>query len=161
MRNFFYNNIFSVSFILLPTLFIGCAGPTKYEKAEVSENEKHLILANKPHSLQSTYLQLVEEGERNEVLNQMRLGLDALQLGYLQELNRQFLHPLGLALEVIINGEDVRFGDIWDSRDDPEGVIYSEFHVGAAERAKAIERCREEFARHRLEHLGFVIQPIA
>ena len=23
--------------------------------------------------------------------------------GYLQELNRQFLHPLGLALEIIIN----------------------------------------------------------
>jgi hypothetical protein len=45
--------------------------------------------------------------------------------GYLQELNRQFLHPLGLALEVIIeeNGKE-KLGGIWDYRDDPEGIIF-------------------------------------
>lgn len=45
--------------------------------------------------------------------------------GYLQELNRKFLHPLGLALEVIIDDNGVeKLGGIWDSRDDLEGFVY-------------------------------------
>jgi len=46
--------------------------------------------------------------------------------GYLQELNRQFLHPLGLALEVIIDDETgkEKLGGVWDYRNDPEGLIY-------------------------------------
>ena len=45
--------------------------------------------------------------------------------GYLQEVNRRFLHPLGLALEVKLNddGEEV-LGGVWDSRDDEEGIYY-------------------------------------
>ena len=45
--------------------------------------------------------------------------------GFLQELNRQFLHPLGLALEV--NKDDdgnETLGGVWDYRDDPEGIIF-------------------------------------
>lgn len=47
------------------------------------------------------------------------------KLGYLKELNRQFLHPLGLALEVVVypNGAEV-FGEVWDYRDDPEGLHF-------------------------------------
>ena len=45
--------------------------------------------------------------------------------GYLQELNRCFLHPLGLALEVITHEDGTEsFGRVWDYRDDPEGVIF-------------------------------------
>lgn len=46
--------------------------------------------------------------------------------GYLQEINRRFLHPLGLALEVEIkeNGDEVISG-INDYRDDEEGVYYA------------------------------------
>lgn len=46
--------------------------------------------------------------------------------GYLQEINRQFLHPLGLALEVAIgrNGKE-KLSGIWDYRDDPEGLRYA------------------------------------
>ena len=49
--------------------------------------------------------------------------------GYLQEANRLFFHPLGLALEVIVDEEDgsVKLGGIWDSRDDPEGIVFNEF----------------------------------
>ena len=45
--------------------------------------------------------------------------------GYLQELNRRFLHPLGLAMAVKV-GEDgeVTFDSIWDCRDDVEGIVY-------------------------------------
>lgn len=49
------------------------------------------------------------------------------ELGFLQEANRQFFHPLGLALEVVVDedGEE-SLGNIWDYRDDPEGILYSE-----------------------------------
>ena len=54
--------------------------------------------------------------------------------GYLQEANRLFFHPLGLALEVIVdeNGEE-QFGGVWDSRDDPEGIIFEKYDHHKAE----------------------------
>ena len=50
------------------------------------------------------------------------------QQGFLQELNRQFLHPLGIALSIYINpdSDEVEFGEIWDYRDDPEGLMFGE-----------------------------------
>lgn len=46
--------------------------------------------------------------------------------GFLQEANRLFFHPLGLALEVIVDddGGKVTLGGIWDYRDDPEGMFF-------------------------------------
>ena len=46
--------------------------------------------------------------------------------GYLQELNRRFLHPLGLALEITIDDDDgkEKLGGIWDYREDEEGIYY-------------------------------------
>lgn len=45
--------------------------------------------------------------------------------GYLQETNRKFLHPLGLALEVKYDDDgNAILGGIWDFRDDPEGMKY-------------------------------------
>ena len=48
------------------------------------------------------------------------------KLGYLQELNRQFLHPLGLALEVVIDEDtgNESFGGVWDYREDLKGISY-------------------------------------
>lgn len=45
--------------------------------------------------------------------------------GYLQELNRRFLHPLGLALVVIKEDGAYRIGGIRDSRDNPSGIIFN------------------------------------
>jgi hypothetical protein len=45
--------------------------------------------------------------------------------GYLQELNRRFLHPLGLALEIIQDEDGTeKLGGIWDYRNDEEGIYY-------------------------------------
>ncbi len=45
--------------------------------------------------------------------------------GLLQEINRRFLHPMGLALEVVIGDQGIeRLGGIWDYRDDPEGMAF-------------------------------------
>jgi hypothetical protein len=66
------------------------------------------------------------------------------ELGYLQELNRRFLHPLGLALEIAIDEDGVeRFGNVWDYRKDPEGLIYA---PGMIDPDKA-ERIRREAQR--------------
>jgi len=56
-------------------------------------------------------------------------------LGFLQEVNRLFFHPLGLALEVVVkcketpsvaDSNEMLIGAIWDYRDDPEGVLFGE-----------------------------------
>ncbi len=56
--------------------------------------------------------------------------------GYLLELNRQFLHPRGLALAVRTDedGED-HFLGVQDARDDPEGLVFE--NITAEEVAKA------------------------
>lgn len=82
------------------------------------------------------------------------------RLGFLQELNRQFLHPLGMALEVTIkeDGSEILSG-VWDYRNDPEGILFKE---GVAEKVKA--DFVAEFAKKKHEQrkklLGFVVQPI-
>lgn len=68
------------------------------------------------------------------------------ELGFLQEANRQFFHPHGLALEVRINQDGTEWlGGIWDSRDDPEGIFFAD---GMIERDK-IARVEDERERHR------------
>jgi hypothetical protein len=84
--------------------------------------------------------------------------------GYLQELNRQFLHPLGLALEVLFGEEerDDRIVGVWDDRDDPEGNL---FHPDALD-AEFVRKARTVAAEiaskkaERLARFGFHIQPV-
>ena len=85
------------------------------------------------------------------------------RLGYLQELNRNYLHPLGIALSVSIdeNGDET-FDEIWDYRTDPEGLIYADdlLDEEALERADYVTMKFNELASNRLKHLGYIIQPI-
>jgi len=47
--------------------------------------------------------------------------------GFLQEANRLFFHPLGLALEVEIDDSgNEKLGGVWDYRDDPEGMAFGD-----------------------------------
>jgi hypothetical protein len=88
--------------------------------------------------------------------------------GYLQEVNRRFLHPLGLALEVRIavnpDAGDERteveyeLGGIWDGRDDPEGTIFAS--GGDAEKAGRVARAELRAHRQREDALGWVVQPL-
>lgn len=79
--------------------------------------------------------------------------------GYLQEANRLFFHPLGLALQVIQEGRP-RLRVI-DARDDPEGVVFERLD-GEAEKKRAVrvaERA-EEKGRVRVERWGWTVQPV-
>ncbi len=80
------------------------------------------------------------------------------QLGLLQEVNRLFFHPRGLALEVLIDGDGERFGTIWDCRDDAEGVIFGP--APCAEKARTAAELLEGRAGIRLDRFGWVVQPV-
>ena len=87
--------------------------------------------------------------------------------GYLQELNRRFLHPLGLALETIINDDDTEsFGGVWDYREDKEGMLFGLSHsdVNRKEEFKNKKTFIDnEFTsreKDREEALGFIIEPV-
>ena len=107
--------------------------------------------------------------------------------GYLQEVNRQFFHPLGLAL--MIREEHcpdcVGFGrraprfrgdeqphcttckgsgridcldGVWET-EDPEGMMYAEDLLDA-EKAERVRSEAERMAAKRQESLGWVVQPV-
>jgi hypothetical protein len=79
-------------------------------------------------------------------------------LGFLQEVNRRFLHPCGLALEIQIEADGTEtLGGIWDYREDPEGVIFGD---GMIEPEK-VATVDAEIARHtesRQALFGSIIQ---
>ena len=82
--------------------------------------------------------------------------------GYLQEVNRRFLHPLGLALEIDVHADGSEsLGGIWDSRRDPEGICFDEGNQeqrrGRQEKVDEQERLRQSA---RTQGLGYWIQPL-
>jgi len=80
------------------------------------------------------------------------------RLGLLQELNRLFLHPRGLALEVVLeDGGTERFGGVWDYRDDPEGMAFAPGVIDP-EKSHRVRAMLDERSAARQEALGFVVQ---
>lgn len=87
--------------------------------------------------------------------------------GYLQEVNRRFFHPLGLALEVFVEEDETeRLGGIWDFREDPEGIYFDIKNRSKELRKLAIEKFmfvseQEDNRRKSRENLlGFFVEPI-
>lgn len=80
--------------------------------------------------------------------------------GYLQEVNRRFFHPLGLALVVMADtGEPWRIEGVWDAQDDPEGI---NFGAGSLDPSKAahIKSLEESRRPAREDGLGYWVQPL-
>lgn len=82
--------------------------------------------------------------------------------GYLQEVNRLFFHPLGLALAVRYqDGHVVALDCILDNRDDPEGWIFGEGDAEARRaRAANVEAQRQRMAETRRVSLGYEVQTL-
>lgn len=83
------------------------------------------------------------------------------EMGFIQEINRLLLHPLGLALEVTIDKEtkDEAIYRIWDNRDDPEGMIYADGIIDV-DKARKIQDATVRAMQLRQVELGFHIQPL-
>jgi hypothetical protein len=85
------------------------------------------------------------------------------ELGYLQELNRQFLHPLGLALEIAVDKDTgaETFGQVWDARGDPEGIVFAKIdEEEARSRAHHVALEGNLRARERTSAFGWIVQPV-
>jgi hypothetical protein len=84
--------------------------------------------------------------------------------GYLQELNRLFLHPLGLALELTRSDDGhVEFSGILDARDDPEGFVFSDDAESLSIRvakAATIKTIWDERQPARIAAVGEMVQPL-
>lgn len=80
--------------------------------------------------------------------------------GYLLELNRQFLNPLGLglALETDDDGNPVALAGIVDWRE--EGIAFTNFTEGDFVKARKVRQEWCKRAEQRIAQLGAMIQPI-
>jgi hypothetical protein len=83
--------------------------------------------------------------------------------GFLLEVNRRFLHPLGLALAIDWGDGDQEptWAGVWDYRDDPEGLYFSELDDEDQKKRHRVSSLWAEKAVTRQEKLGYVIQPFA
>lgn len=88
--------------------------------------------------------------------------------GYLQEVNRRFFHPLGLALEVETDDMTGKksISGIWDYRHDNEG-IYFDYKNSSEERKEKAKKKKENIDQkfylnyqNRYPKLGFFIEPV-
>ena len=80
-------------------------------------------------------------------------------LGYLQESNRRFFHPLGLALTVQIDADSgaVKLGQILNGREHPTGICFTKGMLNAA-RIENIDREWTVRSEIRKKELGYVVQ---
>lgn len=86
--------------------------------------------------------------------------------GYLQEVNRRFFHPLGLALGVTIEADDdgkpIHDVDaelfVYDVRDDPEGMCFGSDEL--APKAHLVDQAEKQRRPAREDALGYWVQPI-
>ena len=81
--------------------------------------------------------------------------------GYLQEVNRNYLHPLGLALgvEIAEDGSETFF-KVMDCREDPEGVYFESFTKEDRDRARIIAKERQSKGLARFRLFGSDVQEI-
>lgn len=75
-----------------------------------------------------------------------------IEKGYLQELNRRFLHPLGLALEIVENNSEFKLNGIIDCRKDKEGISFNLKNSNSERKLKFIKNFKfieKEFNKRR------------
>lgn len=81
--------------------------------------------------------------------------------GFLQEANRLFFHPRGLAMSVEVDddGHVTALGGIWDYREDAEGITYGDDQI-TQEKAELVETERIRHLAVRSEMFGGSVQPV-
>lgn len=80
--------------------------------------------------------------------------------GYLHEVNRRLLHPLGLALEVVVEDDGThRLGGVWDYRDDPEGITFAPDTLDPAKVARVQAEIEKRWVE-RVNIAGYWEQPV-
>jgi len=103
----------------------------------------------------------VVQNANGEFLTNVMSPEEFWKLGYLQESNRRFFHPLGLALTAQIDGDsgEIKLGQILDGRHDPEGIRFSPGMASIA-KVKNVDQEWNKRTEIRMKSLGYMIQPI-
>lgn len=92
----------------------GCATRQAFTSVKVSRNQLTSFLTDKPERLKPGYSKILEDGQRNFVLNHMRVGLDALQLGYYNLATSSFDHAvLGIERVYADNPQAQKARSLW------------------------------------------------
>lgn len=91
----------------------------------------------------------------NKQINKMDIN-EFVEKGFLQEVNRLFFHPLGMALEVTENKGEHNLSGIWDFRDDPEGVFYTEKTIKKS-KINHVEKLRKSKVKTRKNTVGIKV----
>ena len=81
--------------------------------------------------------------------------------GFLQEANRRFFHPLGLALFVRVDGDGkcISLG-CQDGRDDPEGFCFTGVDNVAIEKVGRVQALLDRNGEYRRKLFGYVVQEL-
>jgi len=88
-------------------------------------------------------------------------GKFLVESGLLFKINREILHPLGLALTVTLDGEDKTVTiNVLDGRHSPEGILFTdEMLTGGIEKLqKYMDKHGYQAIDSRQQYLGFKIQ---
>jgi len=81
----------ALSLLAVGALAAGCSSVQQHEREiEVPEAEMQQYLSDKPERLHRLYRKVLTQGERNAVLNQMRIGLAAMEIGAWDAAERAF-----------------------------------------------------------------------
>ncbi len=137
------------------------------EQKNIEESIIEIMESTREKGVINTYKSAKEIAKKFNLNNMKYINIKEFrELGYLQEINRQFLHPLGLALEIEVNGNIETIVGIQDHRNDPEGVFY-DIKNSEKERVekflkneKYIQDQRKKFSSARINLIGDEIEPI-
>ena len=81
------------------------------------------------------------------------------ELGLLQEINRQILHPMGLALSAkYVNDKEI-IDCLIDAREDPEGMCFDNEDISLNYYTNFYKLFNEK-RKKRIKFLGYHVQPI-
>jgi len=94
----------TLSFVLIIFLFIGCGGPAR-EPIKVLNNQDTTFVAQQPMQLKKSFKKLIEQGDRNKVLNYQKIALDAYQLGY-KDISKKFFDKALDEIETVYSNEE-------------------------------------------------------
>lgn len=75
--------------------------------------------------------------------------------GILHEMNRQFLHPIGLAIDVSVENNELKLGRIWDYREDPQGIVFDKIDNNTLIVFKNFQKTKHKV---RKKTMGFIVQ---
>ena len=145
--------------VILALLIVSCATRQSFEKREVPEAAMRSFMAGKSARLRPDYQRLLEEGNRNRVLNDMRLGLDALQLGSLGEAEKAFAEATG-AIDAVYsnNPEAAKARSLWyeegqkDFKGEPYERAMAFFYLGL------IDALRKDYENARASFKSGILQ---